>query len=114
MNRLLRHPLIVALLAFPLVAHSLAAKEAAPVNDVASHTLTVEGGKGSGTHATKQKVTVFADSPPAGKFFDHWTAPETLKLKKVDHSTFVLEMPDADVTLKANYADIASSTLIRV
>jgi acyl-CoA thioesterase I len=80
----------------------------------AQHVLTVEGGSGGGTHAAKEKVTVTADAPAAGKFFDHWTGPQRLKLPKADLSSFVLEMPDADVTLVAHYGDVASSKVIRV
>jgi acyl-CoA thioesterase-1 len=80
----------------------------------APHVLTVEGGSGGGTHATKEKVTVTADAPAAGKFFDRWTGPQGLKLGKGDLSSFVLEMPDSDVTLVAHYGSIGSSQVIRV
>jgi lysophospholipase L1-like esterase len=79
-----------------------------------AHALTVEGGTGGGTHAAKEKVTVTADAPAAGKFFDRWTGPQGLKLPKDELSGFVLEMPDADVMLVAHYGEIASSKLIRV
>jgi lysophospholipase L1-like esterase len=81
---------------------------------VGRHALTVGGGSGGGTYATREKVTVTADAPAAGKFFDRWEAPAGLKLRKGDWSSFVLEMPSADVRLVANYGEIASSKVIRV
>jgi acyl-CoA thioesterase I len=85
-----------------------------PAGAGTQHVLSVEGGSGGGTYATKAKVTVAADAPVAGKFFDRWTGPQGLKLPKADLSSFVLEMPDADVTLVAHYEEIASSKVIRV
>lgn len=116
--RTVRHTLFASVLALVVAVLSIAvarAKDASPAAAKGTpHTLTVEGGSGSGTHAAKEKVTVTANPPPPGKYFDHWTAPEALKLKKLDLSSFVLQMPDADLTLKANDADIAGSKLIRV
>jgi len=81
----------------------------------AERKLTVTGGTGTGAYKSKGKVTVTADTPPAGKYFDKWSvAPETVKLRKADHSSFVLEVPDADVALAATYADLAASQLTRV
>src|SRR4051812_10420512 len=95
------------------------------------HTLTVESGTGSGPHQPKDKITITAPPPPpgkpknktptppppppAGKYFDHWTAtPATLKLKNPDHSSFIFQMPDADVALAATYTDIAPHQPLRV
>ena len=51
-----------------------------------------------------ERIWVYADKAPAGKVFDHWTAGGiTLTDAQKKSTSFNLTMPDADVSLTAEY-----------
>ena len=72
---------------------------------MATHTLTVHGGIGSGSYGTNTQVTAEANTV-AGKTFTGWTAVG-LDLSEAEllESHLVFYMPDHDVELTANYGD---------
>ena len=70
---------------------------------LASHTLTVHGGIGSGMYRTNTLVAVEADTVD-GKVFTGWTADGIdLSVAELAEMRLVFYMPDNDVTLTANY-----------
>ncbi|MCR4573818.1 MAG: PKD domain-containing protein [Lentisphaeria bacterium] len=72
---------------------------------LATHTLTVNGGIGSGSYRTNTRVTVEANAVE-GKKFTGWTAVGLeMSEAELSESRLVFYMPDNDVTLTANYEE---------
>ena len=72
---------------------------------MATHTLTVHGGIGSGSYGTNTLVTAEANTV-AGKTFTGWTAVGLdMSEEELSESHLVFYMPDHDVELTANYTD---------
>ncbi|HAJ79685.1 MAG TPA: hypothetical protein DCO75_07925, partial [Fibrobacteres bacterium] len=70
------------------------------------HSLTVNGGKGSGSYIPQIKISVSAnDSTSAHRGFDHWGGADSISVLKdtVAQTTFI--MPDREATLTATYHD---------
>jgi hypothetical protein len=65
-------------------------------------TLTVDNGTGEGTYPVGTKVTVTANSPPAGQEFDHWEDDIAILDNFTSASTQALII-DRDVTITATY-----------
>lgn len=68
------------------------------------HTLTVRNGSGSGSYRKGEQVIVVANNPPSGQEFSGWTvSPANTVVTDKTLSAIVLDMPDHDVALVANY-----------
>ena len=71
---------------------------------VNTHTVEVNGGKGSGTYETGEKVEITADAAPEGNQFSGWEVSEgSLTLKNIHSETTTFTMPDEDVEINALY-----------
>ena len=68
---------------------------------LSSHTVTVTGGTGSGTYHVGDEVTINAE-PQTCQIFEFWTSGNT-QLDDPWSSTTAFRMPDAAVTIAANY-----------
>lgn len=66
--------------------------------------LTVNNGSGGGNYITGWEVNILADTPVAGKEFEKWTGDIEYIADEYDSITTVI-MPDADISLTANYKD---------
>ncbi len=74
------------------------------------YTLTVRNGSGSGSYAAGTQPIIIANDPASGKEFSHWTiAPANTKIASTVLSATVITMPEADVTVTANYKAKSSS-----
>lgn len=76
------------------------------------HTLTVRNGSGSGSYRKGEQVIVVANNAPSGQEFGGWTvSPASTVVTDKTLSAIVVNMPDHDVALIANYkAKSGSST----
>jgi hypothetical protein len=70
-------------------------------------TLTVNGGRGSGTYDLGATVIVTANPPEPGKEFVGWSG-DTQILANPSESTTTATMPSIDVAVGATYADVPS------
>ncbi|MBR4211836.1 MAG: hypothetical protein IKR84_05555, partial [Oscillibacter sp.] len=68
-----------------------------------THTVTVNGGHGSGTYAVGDSVAIEAGRPSEGQQFSGWTGTDSLTFDRTASSTTFI-MPDYDVTVTATYA----------
>ena len=68
---------------------------------LSSHSVTVTGGTGSGTYHVGDEVTINAE-PQTCQIFEFWTSGNT-QLDDPWSSTTAFRMPDAPVTIAANY-----------
>ncbi len=69
----------------------------------AAHTLTVNGGSGTGRYDTGMSVTITANPPPSGQHFAGWTGDIPVLSNPAAATTTVL-MPSLNVTVTATYA----------
>ena len=79
------------------------------------HTLTLELGSGTAEKQVYggQIITLEAGEAPQGKMFDHWSANrDDVKFQNANSETTTFVMPDADVTVTANYVDGYSITVV--
>ena len=68
------------------------------------YTLTVKNGSGSGSYAAGSQPIIIANDPAEGQEFSGWTvSPESVKLPSYTLSATVLNMPEENVTVTANY-----------
>ena len=76
------------------------------------HTLTVQGGSGSGSYVAGTQVIISANTPPRGQVFSSWTvSPSSTVTTDKNQSSFIVTMPNNDVAVIANYkAGNSSST----
>jgi hypothetical protein len=71
---------------------------------VATHNVTVVGGTASHASAVAgEQITVTAGAPPAGQQFRNWTASPTVAFAHATAEMTTFTMPDADVTVAANW-----------
>ncbi len=83
-----------------------AATVVANYTESTKYALTVTDGSGSGSYASGTKVTITANTPPAGKVFDKWTTTETdLNLGSTTASSTTLTMAAHTATVVATYKD---------
>jgi hypothetical protein len=69
------------------------------------YTLTVVNGKGGGTYPTGTAVTITANAPPSGEFFQDWTGAA---VQNPNASPTTLTMPGSNTTVTANFAPPAA------
>ena len=74
-------------------------------NYSAGYTLTVVNGTGGGTYAAGTAVTITANAPPSGEFFQDWTGAA---VQNPNASPTTLTMPSSNATVTANYAPPAT------
>lgn len=68
------------------------------------YTLTVKNGSGSGSYVAGTQPIVIANDPAEGLEFDNWTVdPANVTIASKTLSATVVTMPEANVTLTANY-----------
>lgn len=68
------------------------------------YTLTVRNGSGSGSYVANERVIVIANDAPAGQVFSHWTVdPGNVSIANKDVTATVIDMPQSNVTVTANY-----------
>lgn len=73
-------------------------------NAGALHTLTVQGGSGSGSYVAGTQVIVTANTPPRGQEFNSWTvSPAATVTTDKNQSSMIITMPSNDVAVIANY-----------
>jgi hypothetical protein len=76
------------------------------VNDpnwqLASYTLIVNSGSGSGDYTQGTAINISADPPPAGMVFDQWTG-DVDTIANVNEAATTIIMPTSDVTISAIY-----------
>lgn len=72
-------------------------------SDEPAHTLTVNGGAGSGPYVAGTKASVTARMPPAGYAFDRWVIHGGAAVRDAANPSAVLTMPASDVTATATY-----------
>lgn len=77
-----------------------------------SRQLSVTNGSGSGMYYEFSKATATADAAPAGKAFLTWTGTGAAYLTNAMAATGTLTMPEKNITLTAEYADIVSEQAI--
>jgi hypothetical protein len=80
-----------------------------------NRTLTVQGGKGSGSFAADATVSIIANDPDPGKAFDKWTGiDDSLFINGTtkNSSTAVFKMPAEDVTAIATYKNVYALTMV--
>ena len=73
-----------------------------PDGGVATYTLTVENGTGSGIIAEGKSVTITANAPATGKEFTGWTL-DGVTVEDTSLTELTFEMPANNVTATANY-----------
>ena len=75
---------------------------------IPNHTVTVNGGTGSGTYAEGANVTITANVPEEGKRFRRWNDADGLTFTAGDDETAAatFTMPDHDVNVTAAYEPI--------
>lgn len=76
----------------------------ATYKDLPKYMLTVDGGSGSGSYYSGQRVTIKANAPEAHKLFDKWTASVGM-LENSTSSETVFVMPSGAATVAASYKD---------
>ncbi|HJG87586.1 InlB B-repeat-containing protein [Pseudoflavonifractor capillosus] len=73
------------------------------------HTVTVTGGTADPASALPgAEITVTADTPAEGKRFSGWTSEPAVEFENAAAAETTFVMPNADVTVTANYSDIAA------
>jgi len=70
---------------------------------VATYTLNVENGSGSGNYVQGVEVTIIADDPATGKVFNGWTGAN---VTDASNDTTTLIMPAGNVMVTAEYTDV--------
>ena len=93
---------------FKMPAHNVtvtAKYEAIATPPAQTYILTVTNGKGGGEYAAETKVTITADTAPAGKVFDKWTTSSGGTFENETSATTTFTMPASDVTVTATYRD---------
>jgi len=73
-----------------------------------NHTLTVVNGSGSGSYASGAVVNIAANPPPLGQNFVNWTG---FTVANPNSANTTLTMPNANVTVVANYTSTTAHTL---
>ena len=74
------------------------------------HTLTVQGGTGSGSYVAGTQIIVNANNPPRGQIFSSWTvSPSNTVTTDKTVSSMVVTMPNNDVAIIANFKAGSSS-----
>ena len=69
-----------------------------------TYTLTVVNGSGSGSYVAGSQPIIICDEPSASQEFSHWTIdPENTTLGSKTLTATYVEMPEANVTVKAHY-----------
>ena len=92
----------------PIVLDNILVEEIAPIS-TEEHTVTVNGGTGSGSYISGSLVKVEA-TIPEGKAFASWTAEGvTLTEAQQKNPALSFTMPKNDVTLTAEFAEIPVS-----
>ncbi|MCH1981979.1 LPXTG cell wall anchor domain-containing protein [Ruminococcus sp. OA3] len=76
------------------------------------YTLTVENGTGSGVYPAGEKVTIKADTAPAGKVFDKWVLGKDSsgKITSTTRQQTTFTMGEGDATVTATYKNKTSGT----
>ena len=72
-----------------------------------SYNLTVENGSGDGTYIEGEKVAIVADDPGSDYLFSYWGTNAGGVFADSSDSTTYFIMPGNDVTVTANYVDVA-------
>lgn len=73
-------------------------------NNATLHTLTVQGGTGSGSYVAGTQIIVNANNPARGQIFSSWTvSPSNTVTTDKTVSSMVVTMPNNDVAIIANY-----------
>jgi hypothetical protein len=82
-------------LAMPAAAATVTANFTQP-----AYTLTVVNGTGSGSYAAGKVVSISANTPPAGQYFQSWTGPGLTGASPISTT---ITMPAANTTVTANF-----------
>lgn len=85
------------------------------ITDGQKRTLTLELGSGTTQKQVYegQTITLEAGEAPQGKMFDHWSAShEDVKFQNANSETTTFVMPNADITVTANYVAGYSVTVV--
>ncbi|MBQ6503528.1 MAG: hypothetical protein IJI57_06400 [Flexilinea sp.] len=69
--------------------------------DPAHYTVTVENGKGGGSYAPGETVTIQANDPDEGKVFDKWTSEDGVSFANANAAETSFVMPAKNVTVTA-------------
>ena len=79
-----------------------------------AHTLTVNGGSGSGSYYEGDTVTIKADKPESGKDFSSWTSPSgNVAFGNAASAETTITMPNADASVTANYSKAMRSLTVK-
>ena len=79
-----------------------------------AHTLTVNGGSGSGTYYEGDTVTIKANAPESGKDFSSWTSPSgNVTFGNAAQAETTVTMPGADASVTANYSKAMRSLTVK-
>ncbi|WP_411337254.1 InlB B-repeat-containing protein [Ruminococcus gauvreauii] len=83
-----------------------------PEEKTSEYTLTVENGTGSGVYPAGEKVTIKADTAPAGKVFDKWVLGKDSsgKITSTTKQQTTFTMGEGDATVTATYKNKTSGT----
>lgn len=73
--------------------------------DGQTYALNVENGSGSGYYTEGTSCTIKADPAASGMRFDHWEVSDGVNIEDVNASQTELEMPAAQVEVKAVYVE---------
>jgi hypothetical protein len=74
------------------------------------YSLGVENGTGAGSYPVGAIITISADAPPDGYFFDCWTGDDISCLNDIYKSDAVLIMPSKDLIVSASYKTLDPRT----
>lgn len=73
-------------------------------SNTVKHTLTVQGGSGSGSYAPGEQIIITANPPARGQEFSSWTvSPANTVVTDRTMSSVIITMPNNDVAAIANY-----------